>query len=356
MTTASPLSMEVGKPTKHQRAKTPVTTTARKNKKKKGASGGVENVAANAKGTRLKVGDRVTIKRCDFKSKIDVDSQNWDVIKSHPDQRKFKGTAMQSIGRKRWSVKLDELHAGEDGKSNIIDVQRNHIHLLKGKDEPAFDHRMRNIEQIVMECEQNRTCIDGTPDDSDSEDDGGDEEGGTPSRKKKGKRNHAKESIDNFLKMTAAEMRRAKTFEYAYGAGEDDTVKWTILGDGEQIINDPMDQARPTRLPDESDEDFNKRRDDWRKRDNPYKKDIEWTPNAKDMEWWKIFFDHFFPSLKGKAYVMDLYLNNPRCSMYQTIKHDKIKFNREDEEDPDRIVSNVVHFHCQQNVFNVVHI
>ncbi len=52
-----------------------------------------------------------------------------------------------------------------------------------------------------------------------------------------------------------------------------------------------------------------------------------------------MFFLSFFPSLDGKAEVLDNYLSNPRCSGHATYwVQEKVRFHREDAPDPDFIL------------------
>ena len=97
-------------------------------------------------------------------------------------------------------------------------------------------------------------------------------------------------------------------------------IKWQILGEDEQIVTCPMEQkmkassapmavsapgARVAGNPDQLDV-------------NPFKKDIEWDPVPNKTDYNKIFFEHFFPSLEGKAEVADRIISDPRCGMYTT--------------------------------------
>ena len=71
----------------------------------------------------------------------------------------------------------------------------------------------------------------------------------------------------------------------------------------------------------------------------PFGYNIPWSRYPKDINYLNIFFDHFFPSLVGKAAVLDEYLGNMRCSCHNMVISDKIKFHAPSRPDPDYIVS-----------------
>ncbi len=52
----------------------------------------------------------------------------------------------------------------------------------------------------------------------------------------------------------------------------------------------------------------------------------------------KIFFDHFFPSVKGHAKTLDKYHASTSSPMYKTVKDDKIVFYDDNNDDPDWMV------------------
>ena len=47
---------------------------------------------------------------------------------------------------------------------------------------------------------------------------------------------------------------------------------------------------------------------------SPFKIDIPWDPDPANVDYNKIFFDHFFPDLTGKAKVMDEFF---KARMYE---------------------------------------
>ena len=112
----------------------------------------------------------------------------------------------------------------------------------------------------------------------------------------------------------------ATMFNHYYGEGDDEFIEWTILKDGEEIVNDVMSHKR--------------------KDASPFTKKIQWDPETKKVDYFGIFFDHFFPSLAGKAATLDKYLSDPRCSGHQSYwVKDKVQFNQPNNPDPDYLVS-----------------
>ncbi len=71
---------------------------------------------------------------------------------------------------------------------------------------------------------------------------------------------------------------------------------------------------------------------------SPIKINIPWPPDKSTLNCNNIFFEHFFPSLKGKDKLMDEYLNDERCSMLWCIRKEKVIFNHPNHSDPDYLV------------------
>ena len=70
--------------------------------------------------------------------------------------------------------------------------------------------------------------------------------------------------------------------------------------------------------------------------DVEWKKDITWKEDNSDLA--EIFFEHFFPCVKGHAKLIDDYHSSKNSPYYLTVERDKIKFHQEDDEDPDWMV------------------
>ena len=104
-------------------------------------------------------------------------------------------------------------------------------------------------------------------------------------------------------------------------------IEWTILMEGEQIVEDVM------KLPPQM--------------NVPFGLHIPWTQYPRDMNYTDIFFNHFFPSMQGKAAVLDEFLASPYCSCHTMVANDKIQLHCPEQLDPDFIVSNDCHSHCK---------
>ena len=137
------------------------------------------------------------------------------------------------------------------------------------------------------------------------------------SEKRGGKVNYAEFCQEQFIKLPVATQATAKSFDFKHGSKDEDKIVYQILADDEQITEDAMVHD-PNYC--------------------PIKKDIPWVSNTREVDYNKVFFDEFFPSLKGKAERLDKYLSDERCSMYQTVKSDKIRFHRPEDDDPDHLV------------------
>ena len=74
---------------------------------------------------------------------------------------------------------------------------------------------------------------------------------------------------------------------------------------------------------------------------------IPWHPDPKKNGYNTIFFEHFFPSLKGKAAIADRIINDPRRGYYHTAKACNIRFHQSSKNDPDELVR----MHCLQRPF-----
>ena len=88
---------------------------------------------------------------------------------------------------------------------------------------------------------------------------------------------------------------------------------------------------------------------------------IPWDPDSSKVDYSRVLLDHFFPSLSGKAKVLDDFLRrqpkNPCVGnpWKVRVERDNIHFHREDADDPDELVSmtfsfNVFYHLCHFNL------
>jgi hypothetical protein len=137
--------------------------------------------------------------------------------------------------------------------------------------------------------------------------------------------------------MPVENQRDAREFDLKYGKEDDDVIKWTILSEEEQITECPM----------EGEEEI--------KNKDVLKEDIPWDADPSKVDYCKILLEKFFPSLEGKAKVLDEFLtrNSLRGNPWkETVLRDNIKFERTDSDDPDELVSCPLLFIIARLVYN----
>ena len=280
-------------------------TTATKRKKNKH---GEAVPAVKGKEVRIGKGVRVYSTKAQLKSHVKQGDPQYDIIKTHGEGFRFYGCIQESYNRKGWWVVAFDLFP-TDGKSVAV-PRVLLVTIPPGGDEPAYHHRndkiaeaVANIEMLGSECDNNHCDI--LLADSDDDDDDLVEEGvgnGSHAQKKKKKKVSKKvESIRSFLSMSDDGVLDATTFDHYYGEGENDFIRWDILKEGEEIVDDVMQHPPNT---------------------SPFKIDIPWTASVNNTDYFGIFFEHFFPLLEGKAAVLDKYLSDERCSAYTYTQHD----------------------------------
>ena len=272
-------------------APTSLSTTARKGKKRQ---------------AKCVVGAHVSIPRKLLKTHIDFDSEAFKSIEGLSDDLLLYGSVTGSKLRGSFTVEFDRLPLNE-----AVVVPRAHITTVdKNAEEPEYGHA-NAVEAI--------TTINGS-NENEWEDASEDElVNNGHARKTARKKNPWMESQEKFISLPDDVRASSKSFEHFYGTKPEEKIVWKILSDNEQIMQDAMDL--------QIDEIY-----------NPVKVDIPWSPVLRDVNYNSIFFEHFFPSLEGKAKLMDEYLWDRRCSMYATVIKDKIKFHDPEQDNPDSLV------------------
>ena len=216
--------------------------------------------------------------------------------------------------------------------------------LRDGEDEPQFDPRHDKVSDAsarleLLESEPEEDCDMALPDSSDKVSNNGTGGGDTkPKRKKKKTRKVL--SIESFLAMDDDGIKTATTFHHFHGEGENDYIEWTILKEGEEISTDVM-QHQP-------------------QDGSPFSTDINWHPQTQMVNYFDVFFMHFFPSLEGKSAVLDQYLLNPQCSGHLCYwVRELVRFKCPDHHDLDYLVSaDSVHyqFHSYKLSHLLIHV
>lgn len=304
---AAILTMDVSIVTKDIRARSPITSTANKvndittSRKKTNKKGDL--VAAAVKETRIGKGVRIFSERNKLITMVKQGDPQYDCINNAARAGfRFYGTVVAGDKRKGyWEVEYDLFPT--EGRTLVI-TRRQCSTLRDGEDEPIFDPKYdkvndatERLELLESEPEEDFDLV--LPESSDDEDNNGMGDGSTKPKARKKKRKTRKVlSIESFLAMDDVAVKNATTFHHFYGEGNDDYIEWTILKEGEEITTDIM-QHRPQDA-------------------SPFSKDIEWHPQTSRVDYFDIFFTHVFPSLAGKAAVLDEYLSNPRCTGHLT--------------------------------------
>ena len=325
----SELSMSVGAPRSGQRVTNTPATTARK--PKKGRAPGVAAPKPKAQ-PNCKIGARVVVQTKHLQYRVRADEPARPVLDAHNQQDyNFYGHVLSKAKRNVWRIKFDAF----PNEQCAVPVAREHIKkvLRAGEEEPAYDR------------EQDSEPEDVPPTQAAKKD-----------AKKKGGKDYVKESIASFLSHGQQAILDARSFVWRYGASDEEVVTWQILSEQEQIVQCPMEQeiaAKRTAMqggssPKPAGMSFapaGARTEELRNTLaslSPLKRDIPWNPNPNKVDYSKIFFGHFFPSLEGKAKIADGILSNPLCGYFVSAQHQGIRFHRPDHDDPDHLVRFVV--------------
>ena len=322
--------MDVSGVSPDARGKSPVFSTANKSnpktatKKKMNKKG--EMVDVVDKEARITKGIRVFSERHKLLHMVKQGDPQYDIINDAARSGfRFYGTVLGAAKKRGyWEVEYDLFP--NDAKTLVI-TRRQCTTLRPGEDEPEYDSKHEKIDAATERLE----LLDSEPEEDydlalpDEHDDNAEEDGATKKKPKMTKKKKSRKvlAIESFLDMSDEGVVNATSFRHFHGEGDNDYIEWRILKEGEEITNDVM-QHKPHEV-------------------SPFVKEIEWHPQPQRVDYFDIFFNHFFPSLKGKAAVLDKYLSDPRCSGHITYwVNEKVRFHRPDRPDPDYIVSNIL--------------
>lgn len=256
----------------------------------------VETTARKKDGTKkkkaipIRKGLRCFVERKKLKYSVKADDPAYENIRSQDrDKFRYYGTVChKGVGKSVYTIKFDLLPVGHQEWN----ISRNDITVVgKDEEEVPYDPKYEKEAEAIEEC--------------------------STSKGKAKTPNYEEESITAFLNLPTTSQANAKSFDYKFGEGDKDVIKWIILADNEQITEDPMKHNDTS----------------------PIKADIDWNPDPSKVDYNQLLFDLFFPSLVGKAKTLDEYLESDNCSMRVSVIHDNIKFNRPDADDPDMLVS-----------------
>ena len=127
----------------------------------------------------------------------------------------------------------------------------------------------------------------------------------------------------------------ASNFELIYGEDVEEKIVWKILSEKEQITVCPMEDAMA---------DGQASQDGVPSDQSPFFDDIPWHKNPTNVDYNSVLFEKFYPSLKGKAAVLDEYLLHTSTNPDQPntwklrVKDGNIKFHHPDSHDLDDLV------------------
>ena len=306
------------------RGKSPIISTANQVNAKTTAKWRINQngdvaAAIKSKEPRIVVGIRVYSTKAQLISLVKQGNPPYNIINSVGNGFRFYGEVLRADAKKGWwHIQYDLFPV--DAKS--LKISRGACTTIgAGQDEPQYDPRHEKVDDAIARLEmlESEPEMDYDIALPDSDNDEGEVHAGNTKKKKKKKKSRKVTSIESFLNMSDDGVLEATTFDHYYGEGDGDFIQWDILNDGEEIVVDAMEHHE-----DES----------------PFSIDIPWTPEPAATDYFSIFFDHFFPSLQGKAVVLDKYLSNKECSGHQAYwVHEKVRFHRPNRPDPDFIVS-----------------
>ena len=129
----------------------------------------------------------------------------------------------------------------------------------------------------------------------------------------------ANKSITDFCSLPTATLADCKVFDFQYGKEDDEFIKWNVMGDTEYIGEDEELLKVPDRAEFKNPNLFEKSKD-------------------PDFDFNKVFFDDFFPSIKGHAKIIDDFHSNSLSPYFATCKADNIAFHDPKFDDPDHLV------------------
>jgi len=143
------------------------------------------------------------------------------------------------------------------------------------------------------------------------------------------------ESYKSFSELDTDLQGAASNFEFRYGEGDEKKVVWKILSEKEQITVCPMEDAMAEASAAEDRTPLD---------DSPFLDDIQWDKNPNNVGYNSVLFENFYPSLKGKAAVLDKYLSHPLTNpevpnkWKDQVAATNIKFHHPESNYPDAVV------------------
>ena len=227
----------------------------------------------------IKKNTRVSIKRSALMQICSNQEQRNSINTEYPNSALFYGTVVGGRSNIGWDVQFDDFPLA----NNIIKkISRSRLTIVKaGTEEKRFDEKYI----ALLEEEENEDM-------------------------KQKKKSLEVQSEQEFCKQTDEELKTARTYECKYNKDER-TIIWRIRNDGEHITDDTVFEEYKEQI--HSKAVINEKIDFVNKsiHDN--------------------FFDVVWPPLEGCAKRIDKYLGDRRASYYQTCRHERIKFDGDND-------------------------
>ena len=333
-TVAAGLSMSISTVDGDVRAKSPIASTAtqinattvtKRRINKKG-----EIVAATSSTQpKIKEGIRVFSTKEQLIVNLKQGDPAYELVKGQRSGFIFYGNVLNADAKKGWYNIAYDLFP-ENGKS--LRLTRNSCRTMRpGQDEPQYDSRHDKVDKVLKDIE----ILEPDPEDFDLALPDSDIEGednldhGNKKQKRKRRKTRKVLGLESFMNMSDEAVLEARSFHHYHGEDDNDFIEWTILREGEEIVDDVMTHVDRS----------------------PFAINIPWKPEVGAVDYFTIFFKYFFPPLEGKAAILDKYLSDPRCSGHTSYYvNEKVRFHRPDKKDPDYLVSSILAL-CRLNYF-----
>lgn len=346
-------SMGIAEPNSSDRGTVEVATSARKTKytsKKSGGSAEAKRQPSRQKKNAIGKHKRVFIERRVVRLCLDVNSPAYKVVQEYQsDKFRFYGSVMGKAPDSRLHrIKLDLLPSD----NNEILVGRNSITVLAlGDEEPAYDPRRQEEEEKIEECSEI-----------------------LKPKSRETASDFFNQSYKSFAAMPPEVQAASSSFQLKYGKGDDDRIDWKILSRTEQITVCPMEESNATtKSPNglstvANDEETSPDSPSFQTSpnspsspeanslqattspmatspvvamQNPFHDELPWSKDPNEVDYNILLLTKFFPSVEGKAKVLDEFLRRVSTNPMQPnhfksrVERDNIKFERPDHDDPD---------------------
>ncbi|KAL7538208.1 hypothetical protein ACHAXR_008375 [Thalassiosira sp. AJA248-18] len=260
---------------------------------------------------------------------LPVGSPAWDLVDSVEEyssrQFNFHGRVISKYFKNIYLIKLDLLPATDStDQGDEVKIARENITVLyKDEEEKPFERVHITAEATAESCS---------------------------TTKKIAKTAYVKKPFEEFTEMDTTAKQLAKTFTY-YWYGLNKQIQWEILAEDEQVTKCSMEEYHSSKnktgndIGDDIDDDRGVVGEAILK--SPFKKTTPWDADPTKTDYHSIFFQHFYPDLKGGAMLIDEYLGDRRCGLFDTVDNDKIKFH---------ILTTMIQINCNEAVKGIVNL